>query len=187
MRNRYGAKSAKTKTQPQSTASKTKEKGMFGMEQKERLTQRTGQKNPSAILNPPNKNPSSASPSSASRSFVAMRADSQIRSIRTISAAAPSVTGTLPVYLATKFVWKVLLSTGKPECIMAATLRARARSRRSRGQRGRDGFDSARNSQMARESVIVEGREWHFRIGTSPVGETVFIYGLCEFLCRVCW
>lgn len=69
-------------------------------------------------------------------------------------------------------MWKLLRRTGKPECIWAAALRARARKRRSLGQRGRVGFDSARNSQMARESVIVaEGREWHCRIGTRPVGE----------------
>ena len=79
-------------------------------------------------------------------------------------------------------MWKVLRRTGKPECILAVVLRARARRWRSLGQRGRVGFDSARNSQMARESVIVvEGREWHWRIGTRPVGEQAFICCLFFF------
>jgi hypothetical protein len=84
-------------------------------------------------------------------------------------------------------VWKVLRRTGKPECILAVVLRARARRWRSLGQRGRVGFDSARNSQMARESVIVvEGREWHWRIGTRPVGEQAFICCLFVFFVSEC-
>jgi hypothetical protein len=40
---------------------------------------------------------------------------------------------------------------------------------------------------MARESVIVvEGREWHWRIGTRPVGEQAFICCLFVFFVSEC-
>lgn len=137
-------------------------------------TQRTGQKKASAILNPPNKNPSSASPSAARRSFVLLRASPHKSSIFTISICAAAEIGTLPVYRARKFAEKAPRSAEKPECICAAALRASALSWRSRGQRGSSGLDSARNSQMASESlIVVEPSERHWRSGTNPVGETL--------------
>lgn len=149
----------------------------------EQPTQRTGQKNASAMLNFPNKNPSSSSPRLARRCLVALRASSQIARSRSISFRASSDIGTLPVYRARKFVWNVLRTAEKPECIWAAALRARARSLRSRGQRSSSGCDSARNSQIASESPIgTESKERHSRTGTSPVGETVLAYGICENL-----
>lgn len=146
-----------------------------------RHTQRTGQKNASAILNFPNRNPSSSSPRPARRCFVAFRDSSQIVNSRSISFRAASDTGTFPVYRAMKFVPNVFRTAEKPECIWAVALRARARSWRSRGQRGKFGCDSARNSQIANESQMgIDSRERHSRTGTSPVGEAVLAYGARE-------
>lgn len=105
----------------------------------ENNTQSTGQKNASAILNPPKRKPSSTSPSIASRSWVHFRASSQIDKIRLISFCASSGIGISPVYQARKFVCNEPRNPGKPECICAAALRAKALSWRSRGQRGSSG------------------------------------------------
>lgn len=143
------------------------------------FTHRTGQKNASAILNPPNKNPSSFSPSSANRALVTLRALSQIVRTRMISFRACSGTGIFPVYCARKLVWYVFRIVPNPECISAAALRASALSFVSAGHRLRWGFDSARNSQMERESLIwILPRDGHSSTGTRPELETVGSYAL---------
>lgn len=142
---------------------------------REQRTQRIGQKKASATENPPNKNPPSSSPNSLSLFLVTSLAASQIPNMRSISATASSGIDTLPVYRARKFVGNVCRNTENPECICDAAVRARARSLRSRGHRASSGWDSARNSQIERLSLIVVFRVFTCRIGTRPVGEWIFI------------
>lgn len=129
------------------------------------LTQSTGQKKASAILNPPHRKPSSASPSTSSRFFVAARVRLQSASSLLTSLAIASLNGTPgPVKCATKLHGYASRSAAKPECIAAAAERALARRRESAGQRCLSGCCSARNSHMASES-------WMRRVSSSAAAK----------------
>ena len=82
------------------------------------------------------------------------------------------------MYRPMKFVEKVFRTSEKPACISETAERASARRYGSDGQRGIDGFDSARYSATEIDSVMVSfekqgGDDFDvtMSVGTRPLGE----------------